>query len=50
MDSPVWDDIFARALVRMAFGFSDGKHIEEYINRKEEDMRKNENTVQALGS
>lgn len=36
--------------MRMAFGFSNGKDIEEYIDRKEEEMRKNENTVQALGS
>lgn len=39
VDSPVWDDIFARALVRMAFGLGDGKDIEGYINRKEEEMK-----------
>ena len=39
VDSPVWDDIFARTLVRMAFGLADGKDIEEYINRKEEEMK-----------
>lgn len=36
VDSPFWDDIFARALVRMAFGLADGEDIEEYINCKEE--------------
>ena len=39
VESPVWDDIFARALVRMAFGLGDGKDIEGYINRKEEEMK-----------